>query len=440
MNEKMKCEVVQDLLPLYVDGACTEGSKTLVEEHIKTCSGCRRLLEEMGAPLPLLPVREPTETEQVLRHTAKKLRQNTKRVIAVCLAALLLIPAGWLGYREVSGSGRRISNLAEYRRCEEMLEIWVEQGSAACVNRMTPLALFAQQSRVMTERGVWETYSIWYAGYEAEDYDVVELDGTNYVFPGQSDLLLDREMLSSQDQIEQQELYLAQDELGVLHAMLVGQSPEKVIVTEDTLYELQARYGDLEPERYYRLEWGGETYCFYNESDTGFSEVEALTYPEEVEQVLGTLEPISEEYSFLIRHSYGKIVMPESLWALYEETYETIRANFQTYWDYYEQLGLSGYSAQFRAALEEQMKQLEELGLTVTAAEILSCYSLGLDQGEQFLCRLELGEEIVFAGFRVQENPGVGLTCWLDRFDCYTDNEEVRSVVAEIGRIIATAD
>ena len=30
------CEVVQDLLPLYVDGALKRGSMELVEEHLKT--------------------------------------------------------------------------------------------------------------------------------------------------------------------------------------------------------------------------------------------------------------------------------------------------------------------------------------------------------------------------------------------------------------------
>ena len=29
---KNKCDIVQDLLPLYVDGCCTQGSRELVEE------------------------------------------------------------------------------------------------------------------------------------------------------------------------------------------------------------------------------------------------------------------------------------------------------------------------------------------------------------------------------------------------------------------------
>ncbi|MBQ3215940.1 MAG: zf-HC2 domain-containing protein [Oscillospiraceae bacterium] len=36
----MDCKVIQDLLPLYVDGCCSEESGKLVEAHAKTCSVC----------------------------------------------------------------------------------------------------------------------------------------------------------------------------------------------------------------------------------------------------------------------------------------------------------------------------------------------------------------------------------------------------------------
>jgi len=46
----MKCEVIRDLLPLYVDGVASEESRALIEEHLKTCEGCReycRLLRKI---------------------------------------------------------------------------------------------------------------------------------------------------------------------------------------------------------------------------------------------------------------------------------------------------------------------------------------------------------------------------------------------------------
>lgn len=50
MNNESKynvCEIVSDLLPLYADGVCSEGSQALVEDHVKECPICRSSLDKM---------------------------------------------------------------------------------------------------------------------------------------------------------------------------------------------------------------------------------------------------------------------------------------------------------------------------------------------------------------------------------------------------------
>lgn len=44
----MNCSVIQDLMILYADGCCSEESKTIVEEHIKSCDKCKKAFEEMN--------------------------------------------------------------------------------------------------------------------------------------------------------------------------------------------------------------------------------------------------------------------------------------------------------------------------------------------------------------------------------------------------------
>lgn len=48
----MEHEIIQDLLPLYHDGVCSEQSRAAVEEHLETCEACRKALADMDAPLP----------------------------------------------------------------------------------------------------------------------------------------------------------------------------------------------------------------------------------------------------------------------------------------------------------------------------------------------------------------------------------------------------
>lgn len=43
----MNCNVINDLIPLYIDDCCSEESAALVAEHLKTCESCRRAYEQM---------------------------------------------------------------------------------------------------------------------------------------------------------------------------------------------------------------------------------------------------------------------------------------------------------------------------------------------------------------------------------------------------------
>ena len=44
---KITCDVIQDLMPSYVDGILSEDSQALVKEHMETCQECRKMLEIM---------------------------------------------------------------------------------------------------------------------------------------------------------------------------------------------------------------------------------------------------------------------------------------------------------------------------------------------------------------------------------------------------------
>ena len=69
---KITCDIISDLLPLYIDEVCTEDTKAAVEEHIKECSKCRELLGSMTEDNPI-DVSQKTEAEQA-KKPFKKLR------------------------------------------------------------------------------------------------------------------------------------------------------------------------------------------------------------------------------------------------------------------------------------------------------------------------------------------------------------------------------
>lgn len=46
----MDCNVVKDLIPLYIDHCCSEESAKIVKEHIEHCTSCREFYKSMNAP------------------------------------------------------------------------------------------------------------------------------------------------------------------------------------------------------------------------------------------------------------------------------------------------------------------------------------------------------------------------------------------------------
>jgi len=69
---KTHCDLIQDLLPLYVDDACSEQSKLEIDEHVMECSECREQLAAMVQSLFLTGPHETVEQDiQAIQSLAK---------------------------------------------------------------------------------------------------------------------------------------------------------------------------------------------------------------------------------------------------------------------------------------------------------------------------------------------------------------------------------
>lgn len=56
----MKCNVISDLIPLYVDDCCSEESGKLVKEHLEGCESCRLAYNAMTQKNSVPQVKKPT--------------------------------------------------------------------------------------------------------------------------------------------------------------------------------------------------------------------------------------------------------------------------------------------------------------------------------------------------------------------------------------------
>lgn len=108
---KITCNVIQDLLPSYVDGILSRDSRELVEEHLKTCEGCRKMLEIMkadqedektrtgqaGGPKAGETENKNTGSAAALKKIRKKLR--VRRIITAAAAVVLTLAVAAAGYQ-----------------------------------------------------------------------------------------------------------------------------------------------------------------------------------------------------------------------------------------------------------------------------------------------------------------------------------------------------
>ena len=61
---KITCNVIKDILPLYIDGVVSEDTKKIVDEHLAECSLCRDEMNKLKKTL-VIPTNEEIQQETV---------------------------------------------------------------------------------------------------------------------------------------------------------------------------------------------------------------------------------------------------------------------------------------------------------------------------------------------------------------------------------------
>lgn len=72
MDRELACEIVKDLLPLYVDGMVSDVSKKSIENHLEYCTDCNEVYHDMAFNLEM--EKQPSEVQDVKRFLKKTKR------------------------------------------------------------------------------------------------------------------------------------------------------------------------------------------------------------------------------------------------------------------------------------------------------------------------------------------------------------------------------
>ena len=82
--KNVTCSIVEDLLPLYMDGCCSKDSQQAVVEHMKTCEKCRETYRHLQSDLPTI-ANETTDmrSEEIARSLSKRIKKRGN-ILCVC--------------------------------------------------------------------------------------------------------------------------------------------------------------------------------------------------------------------------------------------------------------------------------------------------------------------------------------------------------------------
>lgn len=87
----MKCEIIRDLLPSYIEGLTSEESNRAIEDHLKNCPDCSKYLEEMRGKVDA-PEIEMVDAKEI--RPFKKLKKRTWKAIGATVLICLLLFGG----------------------------------------------------------------------------------------------------------------------------------------------------------------------------------------------------------------------------------------------------------------------------------------------------------------------------------------------------------
>ena len=96
---KLPCKIVEDMMPMYYDGVCSDESGILIEEHLQNCTQCSRLLSELCTEIEISEnqVDDLKPLEEIQKKWKKSKRVYLRTGICVTLAVLVLVMTVFFG-------------------------------------------------------------------------------------------------------------------------------------------------------------------------------------------------------------------------------------------------------------------------------------------------------------------------------------------------------
>ncbi len=152
-NTKILCDMVNDLLPLYVDGVLSDASKDAVVAHLSKCKKCQQAVDDMTQDIDGLKTNMDQDIH-LFKQVQKKFRKKYFLRIALILLVVFIV---WvIANIHMMVYYAQVNPKAQAEYIDECLDV-VKIGDAYFLHQTD---FFAQGEIVVinSENGVWNFY------------------------------------------------------------------------------------------------------------------------------------------------------------------------------------------------------------------------------------------------------------------------------------------
>lgn len=177
-KHKVKCEMIQDLLPLYVEGLTSPVTNQEIEQHVAVCKNCKLILERMQEPDKMEMAVEDIEKIDILKATK---RRNQKIVIVSVFVIAVVLITGLLAKLFIIGNDvREESVICEVHKVDDTFHIktsLTDSGLGFVETQVIegPNVLYLDLKTALISPFSYETYETEYAINNSEENNILRV-------------------------------------------------------------------------------------------------------------------------------------------------------------------------------------------------------------------------------------------------------------------------
>lgn len=95
---RISCKVIEDMLPIYYDGICSEESAAMVEEHLTGCPHCSQILSDLHTDITV--PKQQLDDMKPLKRIQKRFKKLRIGWLIAIICILVLVPVAFLAGNE----------------------------------------------------------------------------------------------------------------------------------------------------------------------------------------------------------------------------------------------------------------------------------------------------------------------------------------------------